>query len=64
MGRHLCNRRVEDASARKRLLMSRYYSFVKGGEDSGSSLSGPAGELAFQKAFIRASGGAGRTAHT
>jgi hypothetical protein len=53
------NRRVEDAAARKRLLMSRYYSFVEGGEESSSSLAGPAGELAFQNAFIRSSVGAG-----
>lgn len=49
-------RRVEDASARKRLLMARYYSYVQG-SDSGSSLAGPAGELAFDAALTRANPG-------
>lgn len=51
-------RKVDDAMARKRLLMSRYYSYVQGGEDAGASLSGPAGEAAFQAALLRASVGA------
>lgn len=51
-------RKVDDAAARKRLLMSRFYSYVQGGETSSTSLAGPAGEAAFQAAFIRASVGA------
>jgi hypothetical protein len=50
-------RRVEDAAGRKRLLMARYYSYVQG-SDSGSSLAGPAGELAFDAALTRANPGA------
>lgn len=53
------SRRVTDTAARKRLLMSRYYSYVQGGEEeASSSLAGPAGEAAFQSAFLRASIGA------
>lgn len=51
-------RRVEDTAARKPLLMSRYYSYVQGGEEASSSLAGPAGEMAFHAAFIRSSVGA------
>lgn len=50
-------RRVENASARKRLLMSRYYSYVQGGQTGSQSLTGDAGELAFHAAFLRASVG-------
>lgn len=56
--RHRRNRKVEDASARKRLLMSRYYSYVEGSAVTGQGLTGDAGELAFQAAFLRASVGA------
>ena len=53
------SRKVNDATARKRLLMSRYYSYVRGSEESGGSLAGPAGELAFQAALTRANVGVG-----
>jgi hypothetical protein len=55
-------RRIADAAARKRLLMSRYYSYVQGTPgDPGSSLSGPAGEAAFD-AGLRAAGVGARIA--
>lgn len=52
------SRRVNDAMARKRLLMSRYYSYVQGGIEAGESLAGPAGERAFDAALGRARVGA------
>lgn len=52
------SRKVDDATARKRLLMSRYYSYVQGGPHDGASLAGPAGEAAFQAGLVRASVGA------
>lgn len=52
------SRRIKDAMARKRLVMSRYYSYVQGGVDAGESLAGPAGERAFDAALGRARIGA------
>lgn len=52
------SRKVDDAAARKRLLMSRYYSFVQGEPGVRSSLAGDAGEMAFHDALLRAGVGA------
>lgn len=50
-------RAVKDAAARKRTLMARYYSYVAGATEAGSSLAGPAGEVAFDSALTRANPG-------
>lgn len=50
-------REQQDAAARKRLLMSRYYSYVEGSKGRESSLAGPAGEMAFHSALVAANVG-------
>jgi len=51
------SRAVTDAASRKRLLMSRYYSYVEGGKGPDASLAGPAGERAFHAALVSANVG-------
>lgn len=51
------SREQSDRAARKRLLMSRYYSYVEGAKGRESSLAGPAGEIAFHTALVTANVG-------
>lgn len=51
------SREQSDVAARKRLLMSRYYSYVEGSKGRESSLAGPAGEIAFHTALLSANVG-------